>query len=365
MDQAVTLRSDLELDLAVIGAGTAGLMLASALVRQGQRLRLIVLEPRSLSSNSRLWVFPSQPGHALEPFVSSRQARVQLLGRERALKRARLDIVRAGDVQAFALDQLSATGRNLVETRVRIDEIQAAGQGAVLTTSRGAIRARYVVDTRPGPMGAVPEGCWTQISWAAQVDAADIPPGFALARAETQGGCVMIDQSLALEDGTSQIETVGLCPPGEDGAAVKARLIERLEAMGADLQSLTLRRAVLPLNLDNPPASLGAVIHAPAGAGGLRFGPGLAALRSAEWAQMAARRFALTGRLPAPAAPRPARRAAAGRLIRQLEAGPDKAAAWLNQRLASLPAGAALRFLGGVPNWRDGAAPLQRRWTLR
>jgi 2-polyprenyl-6-methoxyphenol hydroxylase-like FAD-dependent oxidoreductase len=62
MDQAVTLRSDLELDLAVIGAGAAGLMLASALVRQGQRLRLIVLEPRSLSPNPRLWVFPSQPG---------------------------------------------------------------------------------------------------------------------------------------------------------------------------------------------------------------------------------------------------------------------------------------------------------------
>lgn len=365
MDQAVTLRSDLELDLAVIGAGAAGLMLASALVRQGQRLRLIVLEPRSLSPNPRLWVFPSQPGHVLEPFVSARLARVQLLGRERALKRARLDIVRAGDVQAQALDQVSANGRNLVETKIRIDEVQTAGHAAVLTTSRGAISARCVVDTRPGPMGAVPEGCWTQISWSAQADAAGIPPGFALARAETQAGYVMMDQSLALKDGTSLVETVGLCPPGEDGAAVKARLIQRLEAMGLYPQSLSLRRAVLPLTVDSPPASTGAVVQAPAGAGGLRFGPGLAALRSAEWAETAARRFAQTGRLPAPPGPPPARRAAAGQLIRQLEAGPDKAAAWLNQRLASLPAGAALRFLGGVPSWRDGAARLQRRWTLR
>jgi len=365
MDQAVTLRSDLEVDLAVIGAGTAGLMLASALAAQGRRLRLIVLEPRTLTPNPRLWLFPSRPGHALEGFVASRLDRVQMLGRDRALARARLDVVHARDVQTLALDQMSAAGRNLVEDQVRIDTVQPGAKGVVLSTSRGAVTARCAVDTRPGARGAVPKGGWTQIGWFAQVKAADIPPGFALSRADAVAGAVMLDQSLALRDGTSLVEAVGLCPPGDDGAAVKTRLLERLETMGVNPRSFIVRRAVLPLTIDKAPRSLSTVVHAPAGAGGLRFGPGLAALRLAHWAQTSARRFAATGRLSAPPPPPPSQRAAAGQLLRQLEAGPEQAAAWLNQRLKTLPADAALRFLGGVPNWRDGLACRQTRWLWR
>lgn len=362
MDPAVTLRSDLEVDLAVIGAGAAGLLLAAALAAQGQRLRLIVLEPRDLAPNPRLWVFPAAPGHALERFVETRFDQVQLLGRVRELSRLRLDVVRAHEVQSFALDQLAAAGRHLVETQVRIDGMQTDANRLHLSTSRGPVSARWVVDTRPGALGAVPGGRWTQIGWFAQLDAADIAPGFALSRAEPVLGGVALDQSLALRDGTSLVEAVGLCPPGDDGASIKARLQARLAAMGANVEALTLRRAVLPLVTTAGRPSSGALIHAPAGAGGLRFGPGLAALRLAQWSQSAARRIGVTGRMTAPpGAPRTAR--ASGQvLVDRLHAGPHKASAWLNQKLDAEPADAALRLLGGQLNWRDALPGLARGW---
>ncbi len=362
MDQSLTLRSDLEVDLAIIGAGTAGLMLASALCARGQRLRLVVLEPRQITPNPRVWSFAAEPRHALERFVSSRLERVQLLGRDRPLEKTRLDIVHAGDVQTAALDQITAAGHNPIEEGVRIDGLTDTAQGATVQTGLGPIQARCVVDTRPGQVGAVPEGQWTQISWFASVTEGALPPGFALSRAEVAAGNVVMSQSLALRDGTIQVESMGLCRPGEDGGAVKQHLIDRLTGLDLDPDALTLRRAVLPLSMQPIPANSGAILHAPAGAGGLRFGPGLAALQLAEWAVKAAEGFTQTGRLIAPPGPPRSQRVAITEVARQLEASPEQAASWLNQTLEELPADAALRFLSGVPDRWDGLMQLKRRW---
>ncbi len=365
MDQDVSLRPDLEVDLAIIGAGAAGLLLASALASRGQRLRLIVLEPRQIAPNPRRWIFPARPGHALERFVSTRLDRARMLARDRQLTDTRLDIVNAGDVQAAALAQLQSHGKNPVEEQVRIDGLIATSHGASVQTGRGAVQARYIVDTRPGAFGNVIQGSWTQISWFAALQAADIPEGFALSRAEVEGGCVMLDQSLALRNGDSLIECIGLCPPGDDGAGVKARLAGSLRRLGIEPEAVPFRRAVLPLHFGTQSGRAGAIIHAPAGVGGLRFGPGLAALQLARWAELAAIGYTQTGRLlPPPSAPRGQRRAAA-QLIRRLDSGPEKTARWLNETVEALPADAALRFLGGVPGWGDGFTSFRHRWLKR
>ena len=118
-----------------------------------------------------------------------------------------------------------------------------------------------------------------------------------------------------------------------------------------------------PLEPGDPDMVRGAVLHARAGAGGLRFGPGIEAVRLARWSEAAASRFASGGRVSAPPGPRRSARAASRKLLRQLEAGPEPAALWLNEMLARLAPDAALRFLAGAPGWRRSAAlfsPLQK-----
>lgn len=362
MDRAIALRSDLEVDLAVIGAGAAGLLMARAAAAQGRCLRLIVLEPRRLSPNPRLWLFPARPGHPLDSFVSLRLDRVRIHGLDRPLGEQRLDLVRARDVQNAALDRLTSLSAGALEEGVRIDSIEPS-QGAIeLNTSHGAVRASAVIDTRPGPLAAVPDGGWTQVSWFTRAPSAEIPPGFSISRADIDAGTVLMEQTLALPDGSALIEMVGLCPPGEDGGAVKRRLVERLAQLGASADETQLRRAVLPVCLTTPPGqSRDGLVHAPAGSGGLRFGAGRAALRLARWASHEAGRFARTGRIAPPALNSHAERRAAEALLARLKAGPEAAAAWINTALASPNADHVLRFLAGASPRPSADWPWRRK----
>ncbi len=350
MDRALALRSDLHVDLAIIGAGAAGLFMASEALAQARRLRVIVLEPRRIGPNPRQWVFPARPGHALERFVSQRLDRVCVNGLEQTLRADRLDLVQAVDVQSAALDRLTSDSAGALEEGVRIDQIETRDKGFRLNTSLGPIHAAALTDTRPGPLAAVPDGCWTQVSWFARVRSVDITPGFSISRARVEGGGVVMDQSLVLPDGAALIESTGLCRPGDDGAAVRARLLDRVDALGAQADPVALKRAVFPL-APTPPAPAGpnGVVHAPAGAGGLRFGAGRAALRLARWARSEASRFARTGRLARPPVTSRTERKAARMLTAKLEEGPDAAARWINSALAQPDPDGVLRFLAAAP----------------
>lgn len=361
MDCALTVSSDLEVDLAIIGAGAAGLLMANEAAAQGRRLRLVVLEPRRIKPNPRLWMFPARPGHALERFVSQRLERVRVDGVDRPLRDDRLDLVRAADVQRAALDQLASAGVGAVEEGVRIDRVETHARGLSLTTSRGLIRALAIIDTRPGPLSEVPAGCWTQINWFAQAPFADIAPGLSISRAAVDGGRVFMEQTFALSDGSALIEISGLCPPDDDGAQVKARLVDRLAKLGLPAESAELRRAVLPLGMDVPKRPGGdRAIYAPAGSGGLRFGAGRAALRLARWARHEARQFARTGRLASPVIASPTERKTGRMLVAKLETGPDAAASWINEALAQREADDVLRFLAAAPPRTAGLWPWRR-----
>jgi len=347
----------LEADIIIAGAGAAGLSLAGALAHPALRLRVLVLEPRTVAANPRRWVFPAEPGHTLSSHVTASFDSVSLGGRAAApLSKVRLFHVPAGAVQAAALERLAGAPAARLEENVRIDGVVNEGRSVRLETSLGVARARLFVDTRPVRGGVVSARAWTQIAWSALARDVDAEPGFTLSTAFCENGGVGFDQTLVLPGGEVLIEAVRLARPGDQGDGLEARLNARLQALGADPATVMRRRLVAPLDPGEADSLRGAVLHARAGAGGLRFGPGIEAVRLTRWAEAAATRFSTGGKITAPPGPRRSARAAARKLLRQLDAGPEPAALWLNAMLARLPPDSGLRFLAGSPGWRRSAA---------
>jgi lycopene beta-cyclase len=272
----------------------------------------------------------------------------------------RIDHVRAGAVQQHNLDRLADNPLARLEEGVRIGDITGAPGAVDVDTSLGRLRARAVIDTRPGPAAAVAAGQWTQIAYAGVVEDVDAPPGVCLSRAFPDRGGVGLDQLVVLPGGTALIEAVRFAPPGETGTGVEARAAALAERLGACAKGVDLRRLVMPLSETAAPAGTGPAIPARAGVGGLRFSVGVAAVRLTRWADGAAARFAETGRISAPPGPPAQARAAAALALSRLQSGPDSAAGWLSAVMEGADPEAVLRFLAGTPGWRDGRLAFMR-----
>lgn len=343
-----------EADAVVIGAGAAGLAIASALAHPARRLRLIVLEPRAITPNPRRWLIAAEPGHGLTDLADARFDTVELAGKRHTLPRARIHHVRAGKVQQRALERLADSPFAQIEEGVTIGEIGGKPGAVTVETSLGRLRARAVIDTRPGPAGAVVSGSWTQIAYAGVLDHVDAAPGFSLSRPFADRAGVGLDQIVVLPGGEALIEAVRFAPPGEKGTGVEMRAAALAERLGADPQRVELRRLVMPLTEPSSPVASSPAIEARAGIGGLRFSVGTAAVRLARWADGAAARFAETGRISPPPGPPAQARAAAALALSRLGQGPEAASAWLAAVMEEAEPEAALRFLAGTPGWRDG-----------
>lgn len=339
----------------VIGAGAAGLAIAGALAHPARRLRLIVLEPRALAPNPRRWLIAAEPGHALSRFADARLETVELGGRVHRLGRMRIDHVRAGDVQSHALTRLADSPLARIEEGVRIGAITGKPGDVSVETGLGRIRARTVIDTRPGPAAAVIAGAWTQIVYAGVLKGVDAAPGFSLSRPFPDGAGIGLDQVLVLPGGEALIESVRYAPPGEAGTGVEARAAALAQSLGADPTTVRLRRLVMPLSEPHPSEPPTPAVVARAGVGGLRFSVGVAAVRLTRWADGAAARFAETGRIGPPPGPPAQARAASALALSRLHQGPQAAAAWLGAVMEEAGPETALRFLAGTPGWRDGA----------
>lgn len=349
----------LDVDVIVIGAGVAGLSLAAALAHPGRRLRVALLEPRRVTPNPRRWIFAAEAGHALEVFVDARFDRLRYDGVERAMRRQRIDHVRADAVQARALDRIAAHDRAQLDEEVRIAAISGVPGALSLETSHGRISARAIVDTRPDPSVGAPSG-WTQIIAAARVDTLPGPVGLSMSKPQIHQGGVVLDQQLILPFGEALVERACFAPPGTDAPELEAGLAEHLERQGVDLASFRLHRLVLPLSQMSPARGESAAHVVQAGAGALRFSTGAAALRLAEWADRAAQRFVKTGRMPSLSHNSLSARAVRRVMARRL--GQGQGAAWFSAVFERLPVDVSLRLVSGTGSAFDFArAALIRR----
>lgn len=334
-----------DVDMVILGAGMAGLALARALTAPGRNLSVTVLEPRTLRPDTRLWIFPAPRGHALVRFAKHETRDVLLAGCNARLETGAIWTIPAADLQAAAVDALSASVRSRLETGVRIDGLSVSGRGALVECSLGPIRARQVVDTRAGPDHAVSAHDWTQIVLSARIEGPEGLSRFELGAPVAHAGGLNMVQRHALVGGVQLIEAVRYAPPGDDGACLASTLEDALTSAAARPP----HRTVLPLL--PPPArrvQAGVLISAPARAGGLRFAVGMEALRLTQWAQASAHVLSDGGLIAAPPDPGSAARAPALTLARRLRDGAGSAAVWMNAMLTSLEPDAAMAFLAGT-----------------
>ena len=342
-------------DLVIIGAGLSGLALGAAMAQTGRRMRTLILESRDIRPNPRQWVFPTPPAHVLRRFEASRLTGFEVESLNgavlhRPLRQLVLARVPAQSVQQAALDHIASEPRMVLETGVRVDQVRRSRTRVVLDTSLGTVRTSWLVDTRPLEDVGLPAGRGVQLS---ALVSAPLEDGriervrLKLASAEAP----ILDQWILSRDHAVQEQArFALAPPEAMAAPLQT---ERLQDWGVPAEGLRQVQGVWPLAYRPPRRGGGRVILAPADAYGLRFAPGMAALRLHRWAQVQARRLTYGLSLYAPPPPPPSARLSAARIESMIARSPRQAAEGLHALLYEAPADGVMRTLSGAASWSD------------
>lgn len=149
-------------DIAVLGAGCAGLTLAVRLVREGLGdRRLVLVDPRRDWTRDRTWCFWTTLDHPFAGLETASWNRWEVRADGRSVVRewpgVRYVHLPADAVYRAALDELATHPGVTVLADVAAHGLAEDADGVTVTTSHGPLRAGVVVDTRP-PSFAAPAG---------------------------------------------------------------------------------------------------------------------------------------------------------------------------------------------------------------
>lgn len=349
-------------DLVILGAGLSGLALASAVAGTGRRLRTLIIEPRHLTSNSRHWMFPAAPDHGLRRFESGRLTGFEVESPtgavlHRPLNRMVLARVSTQTVQEAALDAVAAEPRMALEEGVSVDRVRDDRSQATIDTSLGQLHASWVIDTRPLEDVGMPAGRVVQLS---RLMTAPVENGHEERLCLKLGGAeypALEQLSLSQDRVVHEQARFVLAPPPDLPLEPQA---DRLLQWGGRLDAVRQSQGVWPLGYRPLNRGAGRVVLAPADAYGLRFAPGMAALRLHDWAQEQARRLSYGLNLCAPAPPPVSARLSTARIEAMIRRDPRQATAGLRALLYEAPADGVMRTLSGAARWED----VLRAWRL-
>lgn len=282
-------------DLAIIGAGCAGLSLAARLAKSAAHLKIVLIDPRHGFDDDRTWCFWSAGDTPVEALVEKRWPswRFSDAGGRSILHHgvlAQYACVRAAPFYRSALQRIEKAGFELwLGEAVR--DVALEANHIRLRAGASTILARHVVDTRPQPRAK-----------------AKLFQVFAGAEVETETDCFDPDQAGLMEDMASDgdgfhftytlpfshrralIEFTRFSPVPMDPASLDIPLQQVLERRGlAHARILRQEHGVLPMGqVPEPPPDDPRWVRAGAGAGALRAATGYAFLRIQHWAEACA-----------------------------------------------------------------------------
>lgn len=361
-------------DLVILGAGGAGLALASRLAQAATSLRVIAVDVRTGYVDDRSWCFWADDAHDLRPIVSREWSDWTYQAEGGPAHAHRVDgetyqYVRGADFYAHARTLIEASDRVELRLGVAAGEVRPlhpsisrpAGEGVIVSTSAGEITARWVVDTRPRRTAAMLFQCFSgaevEHGGALDLEALGIAPGsvglMTGMRADADGlGFVYV---LPLSDSSALVEWTRFSPSPLRASEVRAGRDAALAALGAPLGAPHVRvlreeAGVLPMgrvleaSADLAPSIPGVVVAGAAG-GALRDASGYAFARIQAWARDCAERLA-RGEAPIGHPPEPFVRRQMDRIFLQaLRAHPERTADYFAAMARGVAPARLLRFL--------------------
>ncbi len=349
-----------ETDIAILGGGCAGLALARELARGADGPRVVVVEPRPAYGNDRTWCFWAPDTHPMSALADHTWATWRLSGGDRSLvhETARLPyrMVRASTYYSDALALIQASPRVELRRGTQVKRSEIAGDGVLIETDRGSLRARYAIDTTPPPRERLARSPLLQVFSGAEVafDRPVFAPGEAGLMRDLSGDAnapeagVRFTYVLPFSDREGLVETTRFVPAWMEPAKLDGELEADLARMsgGSGYRVQRRERAILPMGLPSeaPPDS-GRLVRAGMAGGALRASTGYGFLAIQTWASHCARRL-YAGRPPLPPQPPPPARAFLdATFLRAVRARPHRAPAYLLGTAGALGPMAFARFM--------------------
>lgn len=247
-----------DVDVAICGAGAAGLSLAVRLAERAPALRTVLFDARTGFDDDRTFCGFATRGHPFAAAIEHRYGRVALADARGTVERptGRTPYVRIpGDLfYAVALRKLRAELR----LGVRVEGLDAGDERVLVTTSEGVVRARLAVDARGGfERGA---GTLLQVFEGAVVRTER--PIFDPDRALLMDFRVAQDRGAhfvyVLPQGRTEalVEDTWFTTRSIDGAQHRAEIAAWLDRAGAGgFEVVRRERGILPMSAAEPPRS--------------------------------------------------------------------------------------------------------------
>ena len=346
------------IDLAILGAGCAGLSLAARLASGDGDLRVVLIDPRTEFADDRSWSFWQHDHHPLRSLVAHEWngwTYADVAGRSATHRVPGMSYqyIRGVDFYRWALAEIARDDRIELRLGVAARELSPitladGSRGVCVTTEVGEVLARRVVDTRPRRAPALLYQCFSGV---------EIEHGGALATEPDAVGLMTRMRSGA--DGLGFVYVLPLSPtralvewtrfspvPLAENVVVAEREAE-LAAMGlAQARVVREEGGILPMGrVDAPTAEIEGVVLAGNAGGALRDASGYAFLRIQRWARACAAALA-RGEDPAPHPPEPWVRRQMDRIFLQaVRAHPDRTADYFMAMARGVAPRRLLRFL--------------------
>jgi lycopene beta-cyclase len=348
-------------DLAIIGAGCAGLSLGARLAEQAPDLRVVLIDPRADYHDDRTFCFWSDGSAALDNLASARWPawRFSQAGGATHVHTApgiAYVMVRGADFYADARTRLSGTNVDL-RLNTRATRLEETERGVLIhLNGANALKARHVVDTRPDRAApALLHQVFLGLEIETDIDQFD--PGVA----------GVMDGLTGAQDAVSFLYTLPLTP--RRALVEWTRFAIRPTApdtLRADLDAALTRNGVgrftimrqeggvLPMGAVASPYSNSArIVKAGAGGGAVRAATGYAFQRIQRWADICAAQLA-QGRGPTGHPREPVWRSAMDEVfLKALRADPQAGAGYFMSLARRMPADALVRFMSDTAGPAD------------
>lgn len=349
-------------DVAVLGAGGAGHLVLLALAEQDPDLRVVVVDDVERTGWDRTWCFWADGPSLVDEVVEGRWRRLLVAGGGAPGQVLDLDpltyrLVRSDAVYGLTARRLAAAARLRVDRTVaRAQDVVEDDRGAVVATTAGPVRARWVLDSRPAPPARPGGTTWVQsflgrvLPEQAAPDLGGVPVFMDFRTAQPAAG-LSFGYCLPLADGSVLVEYTEFAPSPLEDSFAEAALDEYVALLGgkAGVVPLHVERGAIPMTDAPFPRRTGRrVIRLGTAGGATRPSTGYTFSAMARQAEAVARALA-EGRDPLPPLPYPRRhRVMDAALLRALDDDLVDGPAFFRRLFDRHPAARVLRFLDGA-----------------